>query len=78
MFESPAFECHIDGMTDTPKRPRDANQLAKLVVDLATGPAADDPGKLSDSSSSEKDQAKPKARSGRVSVGVRQSVRESN
>ena len=24
-------------MTDKPKRPRDANQLAKLIVDVATG-----------------------------------------
>ncbi len=24
-------------MTDKPKRPRDANQLAKFIVDLATG-----------------------------------------
>ena len=24
-------------MTDTPKRPRDANQLAKFIVDVATG-----------------------------------------
>lgn len=24
-------------MTDRPKRPRDTNQLAKLIVDLATG-----------------------------------------
>ena len=27
----------ITGMTDKPKRPRDANQLAKFIVDLATG-----------------------------------------
>ena len=26
-------------MTDKPKRPRDANQLAKFIVDLATGEA---------------------------------------
>lgn len=26
-------------MTDTPKRPRDASQLAKAIVDLATGAA---------------------------------------
>lgn len=25
------------GMTDRPKRPRDANQLAKFIVDVATG-----------------------------------------
>lgn len=34
-------------MTDKPKRPRDANELAKLVADLATGQASEDdaPGK---------------------------------
>jgi hypothetical protein len=29
------------GMAKHPKRPRDPNQLAKLVVDLATGEAGD-------------------------------------
>ena len=29
-------------MTDRPKRPRDANQLAKHIVDLATGEAEDE------------------------------------
>ena len=29
--------CHIAAMTKTPKRPRDPNQLAKLMVDIATG-----------------------------------------
>ena len=28
-------------MTDKPKRPRDANQLAKFIVDVATGEASD-------------------------------------
>jgi hypothetical protein len=28
-------------MTDRPKRPRDANQLAKFIVDVATGDATD-------------------------------------
>ena len=28
-------------MTDKPKRPRDANQLAKFIVDVATGDAGD-------------------------------------
>ena len=27
-------------MTDRPKRPRDANQLAKFIVDMAAGDAA--------------------------------------
>ncbi len=29
--------------TKRPRRPRDANQLAKLIVDMATGMAARDP-----------------------------------
>ena len=29
-------------MTDKPKRPRDANHLAKLIVDVATGEVSDD------------------------------------
>ena len=29
-------------MTDRPKRPRDANQLAKHIVDLATGEAEEE------------------------------------
>jgi hypothetical protein len=28
-------------MTKTPKRPRDPNQLAKLITDIATGDASD-------------------------------------
>ncbi len=28
-------------MPDTPKRPRDVNQLAKLIADIATGEAED-------------------------------------
>lgn len=36
-FESLAPGCHIEGMTEKPKRPRDANQLAKFIVDQATG-----------------------------------------
>ena len=30
-------------MAKHPKRPRDANQLAKAIVDLATGEASDEP-----------------------------------
>jgi len=30
-------------MTDHPKRPRDANQLAKFIVDVATGQGAQVP-----------------------------------
>jgi len=31
---------YIAHMTDCPKRPRDPNQLAKLIVDIATGSKA--------------------------------------
>ena len=31
--------CDTPGMAKRPKRPRDPNQLAKLVVDIATGEA---------------------------------------
>ena len=40
-------------MTKHPKRPRDANQLAKFIADLATGEAADAP----DPTNQEKDPA---------------------
>lgn len=33
----------MDAMTDTPKRPRDPNQLAKLIVDIASGEEIDTP-----------------------------------
>ena len=36
-LEINTVECHIGNMTGKPKRPRDANQLAKSIVDLATG-----------------------------------------
>ena len=32
---------YLGGMTDRPKRPRDPNQLAKFIVDVATGDAVD-------------------------------------
>ena len=34
---------HVEGMTDRPKGLRDANQLAELIVDLATGEAEEAP-----------------------------------
>ncbi len=33
--------CHITEMSKTPKRPRDPNQLAKLMVDIAAGEASE-------------------------------------
>lgn len=41
MFVPSAGSDYLEGMTDKPKRPRDANQLAKFIVDLATGEATD-------------------------------------
>ncbi len=35
--------CYNQGMAKKPKRPRDANQLAKSIVDLATGEAEEVP-----------------------------------
>lgn len=35
--------CHISSMAKSPKRPRDPNQLAKLVIDIATGEASEAP-----------------------------------
>jgi len=32
---------YLGDMTDKPKRPRDANQLAKFIVDVATGEELD-------------------------------------
>lgn len=32
-----ASPVHTPGMAKTPKRPRDPNQLAKLIVDIVTG-----------------------------------------
>ena len=36
-FAPSAGNDYLGGMTEKPKRPRDANQLAKFIVDLATG-----------------------------------------
>ena len=36
-FAIQAGRHYLAGMTDKLKRPRDANQLAKLIVDVATG-----------------------------------------
>ena len=36
MFAPSAGSDYLEGMTDKPKRPRDANQLAKFIVDVAT------------------------------------------
>ena len=33
----PRARHYLEGMTDKPKRPKDANQLAKFIVDVATG-----------------------------------------
>ena len=38
-FRCPERELELAGMLKTSKRPRDPNQLAKFIVDLATGEA---------------------------------------
>ena len=43
-------------MTDKPKRPRDANQLAKFIVDVATGEVEDEAPKVKDPSAVERGQ----------------------
>jgi hypothetical protein len=40
-METPSQKCHIPSMAKHPKRPRDPNQLAKLIVDIATGQVED-------------------------------------
>lgn len=42
IFASSATNAYMLGMTDRPKRPRDANQLAKFIVGLATGEAEEE------------------------------------
>lgn len=37
VFAPSAGRHYLGYMTDKPKRPRDANQLAKFIVDVATG-----------------------------------------
>jgi hypothetical protein len=37
ILETACGPCHIPGMTKKPKRPRDVNQLAKMMVDIASG-----------------------------------------
>lgn len=37
MLERSSEPCHTQGMATKPKRPRDTNQLAKFIADLATG-----------------------------------------
>lgn len=41
-FAPSACRHYLGGVTDKPKRPRDANQLAKFIVDVATGGACGD------------------------------------
>jgi hypothetical protein len=42
-LESTRKPCHIICMAKHPKRPRDPNQLAKLMVDIGTGNVQDAP-----------------------------------
>ncbi len=40
-METDSALCHIPSMAKNPKRPRDTNQLAKLMVDILTGQVED-------------------------------------
>lgn len=40
-METAPDSCHIVDMDKKPKRPRDVNQLAKMVVDIASGEVVD-------------------------------------
>jgi hypothetical protein len=40
-METDPVLCHISGMAKNPKRPRDTNQLAKLMVDILTDQVED-------------------------------------
>jgi hypothetical protein len=42
-LETSGMLCHIPSMAKHPKRPRDPNQLAKLMVDIAIGTVQDAP-----------------------------------
>lgn len=37
MLDRSSKRVHLSGMAKKPKRPRDTNQLAKFITDLATG-----------------------------------------
>ena len=41
MLDRSPVRCHTQGMATHPPRPRDPNQLAKLIVDIATGEVQD-------------------------------------
>lgn len=59
-------------MTDRPKRPRDANQLAKFIVDMATG---DEPTHETDTSGQRKGGLKGgKARADKLSPEERTEI----
>lgn len=53
----------MSSMAKTPKRPRDPNQLAKIVVDIATGEVADTPPEPKDKAAAAKGRAGGAARS---------------
>ena len=63
---------YLTGMTDKPKRPRDANQLAKFIVDVATG---EEPGHEPDTSGQRKGGLKGgKARADKLSPQERSEI----
>ena len=65
---SPQLNAILPDMSKTPKRPRDVNQLAKAVVDIATG-------SLQDASKSETNPMSALGRSGGLKGGVARAER---
>lgn len=47
-FAPSAINHYLRVMTDKPKRPKDANQLARMIVGIATGDIDDSPVKKAD------------------------------
>lgn len=43
ILETGPAACHIQAMTKKPKRPRDVSQLAKMMVDIASGEIVETP-----------------------------------
>ncbi len=61
-------------MTQHPKRPRDANQLAKLIADIATGEAEDAPAPEKDAARQKGGKAGGRARADKLTPDERSEI----
>ena len=61
-------------MSERPKRPRDPNQLAKLIVDIASGEASDDQPKAANRAGAELGRKGGRARADRMSPERRKEI----